>query len=98
MLLIPISAVFILLFYFVYEYLVNMMVIRNLIFYDVYLMFALIFYDVYLMFALITSRILHLDYVRNNVHVCCRPTTVLIYFVNNAIPQTFFSTDITHRS
>ena len=38
-----------------------MMVIRNLI-----------FYDVYLMFALITSRILHLDYVHNNVHVICK--------------------------
>ena len=36
---------------------VSILVIRNLI-----------FYDVYLMFALITSRILHNDYVRNNVH------------------------------
>ena len=33
----------------------------------------LIFYDVYFMFALISSRIpvFHLDYVRNNVYVCC---------------------------
>ena len=31
----------------------------------------LIFYDVYLLFALITSRIFHLDYVHNNVKVCC---------------------------